>query len=273
MTRKTTLRVDSTRRDVRVWSGDFSASRCLLFAGGLNIIVRRRRRRLLVEPVETTCYKRASGPRQRIRRRRPIRAGERRKPGAGGRPAAYMKSEMPYYGITSPELTALLRPFVRAVPAGHGAEWEATVLELWDNATHREERYAALALARARVAHQWYDPEVLPLFRHLVVTGAWWDFVDVIAAHLVGEVLARHREAVTPVMREWSVAHEQVEDLWVRRTAVLSQLRHKDSTDRELLHDVIENNLDDRFVLASQGHRLVAARVRSHGSRLGGGRG
>ncbi len=158
---------------------------------------------------------------------------------------AYMKSDMPYYGITSPELTALLRPFVKQFQPTSRAEWQAIVLELWDDATHREERYSAIALARAKVAHQWYDPDVLPLFRHLVVTGAWWDFVDVIAAHLVGEVLARHREAVTPVMREWSVANERVEDLWVRRTAVLCQLRHKESTDRELLRDVIEANLDD----------------------------
>lgn len=156
----------------------------------------------------------------------------------------YMKSEMPYYGITSPELTALLRPFVREFKPVGRADWEATVLELWDNATHREERYVAIAVARARVAHQWYDPDALPLFRYLVVTGAWWDFVDVIAAHLVGEVLARHRERVTPLMREWSTTNDAVEDLWLRRTAVLSQLRHKEATDRDLLREVIENNLD-----------------------------
>jgi 3-methyladenine DNA glycosylase AlkD len=65
--------------------------------------------------------------------------------------------------------------------------------------------------------------------------------VDVIATHLVGAALARNREVVTETMRDWSVD----QDLWVRRTAVLSQLAHKANTDRDLLRAVIENNLAD----------------------------
>lgn len=194
----------------------------------------------------------------------------------------YMKSEMPYYGLTSPELKAVLKPFVTRFQPATRADWESTVLELWDNATHREERYAALTFARAKVAHQWYDPVALPLFRHLVVTGAWWDYVDVIAAHLVGQVLARHREVTTPVMLEWSEANEVVEDLWIRRTAVLAQLRHKELTDRRLLNDVIENNLaDGSFWLrkaigwslreyARTDPAWVLAQVESWGSQLSG---
>jgi 3-methyladenine DNA glycosylase AlkD len=154
---------------------------------------------------------------------------------------AYMKSEMPYRGITSPELKALLRPVLSGFRPTSRSEWEGVVRTLWDGATHREDRYAAIALARVRVARQWCDPAALPLFLHLVLTGAWWDYVDVIAAHLVGEALSRHRVDVTPVMRDWAV-HD---DLWVRRTAVLSQLRHREMTDRELLHDVIEVNVTD----------------------------
>ncbi len=75
-----------------------------------------------------------------------------------------------------------------------------------------------------------------------MVTGAWWDHVDEVAAHLVGGVLAGHRPEVTPVMRAWA----RDDDLWVRRTAVLSQLRHQADTDTALLHDVVEANLDDR---------------------------
>jgi 3-methyladenine DNA glycosylase AlkD len=153
-----------------------------------------------------------------------------------------MKSAMPYHGVTAPRLKQALRPILAAYEPADRAAWEATVRELWDNATHREERYAATALARHRAAHAWQDPTVLDLYRHLVVTGAWWDHVDEIACHLVGGVLAGHRSEVTPVMRAWA----RDDDLWVRRTAVLSQVRHRADTDTDLLHDVIEANLDDR---------------------------
>jgi 3-methyladenine DNA glycosylase AlkD len=154
----------------------------------------------------------------------------------------YMKSEMPYRGLTAPQLKALLRPLLAAHPPPDRETWEAGIRALWDGATYREERYAAIALARHRAARTWQDPAALDLYRHLVTTGAWWDLVDVIAGHLVGDILAAHRAAGTPVIRAWAVD----EDLWLRRTAVLSQLGHGPDTDTSLLHDVIDANVDDR---------------------------
>jgi 3-methyladenine DNA glycosylase AlkD len=155
---------------------------------------------------------------------------------------AYMKSAMPFHGLGAPELRRLLRPHLAAYSPSDRAEWEATVRLLWDGATHREERYAALALARHRVARAWRDVGSLDLCRHLVVTGAWWDLVDDVASHLVGDVLRRHRAAATPVVRSWATD----DDLWLRRTAVLAQLGHRADTDLVLLTHAIESNLDDR---------------------------
>jgi 3-methyladenine DNA glycosylase AlkD len=155
---------------------------------------------------------------------------------------AYMKSVMPYRGITSPELRALLRPLFTdpaLVPSSREA-WEADVRALWDDATFREERYAAIALTGHRVAGAWQDPAALPLYRHLVVSGAWWDYVDVVAADRVGPILLRHRAVVTPLLRADAVD----DDLWVRRVAILAQLKHRESTDVELLGDVIDANLE-----------------------------
>jgi 3-methyladenine DNA glycosylase AlkD len=154
---------------------------------------------------------------------------------------AYMKSAMPHRGISRPELKALLRPLLATyAPAGRG-EWERDVRDLWDGAGFREERYAAITLARHRKARGWQDVDTLDLYRHLVVTGAWWDLVDEIAAHLVGGVLSTHRAEATPVLRSWATD----DDLWLRRTAVLAQLRHRADTDVDLLRFAIESNVDD----------------------------
>lgn len=154
----------------------------------------------------------------------------------------YMKSELPYFGLASPQLKALLRPHLALYSPADRGEWEADVRRLWDGATHREERYVALALARHRAARPWQDPDALDLYRHLIVTGAWWDVVDEVASHLVGGVLAAHRAATTPVLRGWATD----DDLWLRRTAVLSQLRHKTETDLDLLTHAIDHNAADR---------------------------
>lgn len=163
-------------------------------------------------------------------------------PAKAAQQQAYMKSAMPYRGLAAPELRALLRPLLASYVPESRDEWEATVLDLWDHATHREEWYAALAVARHRRARQWLDPESLTLSRHLVVTGAWWDVVDETATHLVGDALRAFPLDVTPLMDEWA----DDEDLWVRRTAVICQVGHRGATDRNLLQRAVEANLDDR---------------------------
>ena len=155
---------------------------------------------------------------------------------------AYMKSEIPYRGLTSPELRALLRPLLAdpVLAPRSREEWEAAVRELWDAPAYREERYAGLAVTGHRAARQWQDPASLPLYRHLVETGAWWDVVDPLAADRVGPILMHHRDAVTPTIRTWGTD----DDLWVRRTAILAQLKHGAATDVTLLAEVLDANLE-----------------------------
>jgi 3-methyladenine DNA glycosylase AlkD len=158
---------------------------------------------------------------------------------------AYMKSTMPFRGISSPQLKATLRPLL-ADPAyllSGCDEWEATIRGLWDGAKFREERYAALAISGHRSYRQWAaDRSAMPLYRYLVESGAWWDFVDEIAARRVGPVLRAHPEAEAERMRSWARA----ESMWVRRAAILSQLSSKGETDRQLLLDCITPNVTDQ---------------------------
>ena len=161
----------------------------------------------------------------------------------------YMKSALPFRGITAPRLAATLRP-VLADPAyrlGTRQEWEATVRSLWDDASYREERHAALALTGHRLYRAHQDPDAVPLYRHLVVTGAWWDYVDQIAAQRIGPILRAHPGTEPARMRAWA----RDDDLWVRRTAILCQLGSHEATDLSLLLDCIGPSVERReFFLA-----------------------
>jgi len=76
----------------------------------------------------------------------------------------------------------------------------------------------------------------------MVVTGAWWDYVDDIAIHRVGDVLRREPAAMRPHMLEWS----RSPDTWKRRSAIICQVSFKRDTDLDLLYACIAPNLDDR---------------------------
>ncbi|MFN8167276.1 MAG: DNA alkylation repair protein [Candidatus Nanopelagicales bacterium] len=151
---------------------------------------------------------------------------------------AYMKSAMPFLGVAKPERTAALRPVLAAHPPADRATWEATVRALYDEAAYREERYAALALLVVRPSRPWHDTGLVPLVEHLVTTGAWWDLVDEVAGRTVAPLHRADPEGMAPVIRRWA----RHDDLWLRRTAVLSQLGSKEATDRDLLAEVVDAN-------------------------------
>lgn len=194
----------------------------------------------------------------------------------------YLRSELPLRGFRLAELRAALRP-VLAAP-GHAIDdaraWDATVRALWDGAGYRDERHAAIALARHRPYRTWAtDPAALPLYRHLVVTGAWWDLVDDVATHLLAPLVRAHPDEAATV-RAWS----SDADLWVRRTAILAQIGARERTDPRLLADCVEANLlgsrhgDEFFVRKAVGWALrdyartdpawVARYVEALGDRL-----
>jgi 3-methyladenine DNA glycosylase AlkD len=195
---------------------------------------------------------------------------------------AYMKSAMPYRGVSAKPLTKMMKPVLDEHRLADRDTWESCVRELWDTAEFREERYAALALASHRSYRDYQDPSTLPLYRHLVVSGAWWDLVDPVASRRVGGILGEHRDDVTPLIRGWAVD----DDMWLRRTAIICQLHHREQTDLQLLGDVIEANLDDTrhgrefFVRKAIGWALrqharvdpdwVRAFVRDHESAMSG---
>lgn len=155
---------------------------------------------------------------------------------------AYMKSTMPYRGLTAPVLRTAVRPVLAARLLTDRAAWEATARTLWDEAKFREDRYAALALLGYRPYSAWaIGVESVQLYRYFIETGGWWDFVDELASKFVGQVLLAHPESELGRMREWA----RDDHLWVRRSAILSQLTFGARTDLELLVDTIEPNLAD----------------------------
>ncbi|WP_166350296.1 DNA alkylation repair protein [Phytoactinopolyspora limicola] len=163
---------------------------------------------------------------------------------------AYMKSQMPFLGVQKPTRARALRPVLRAHTLPDHRSWEAAVRDLWDGAKYREERYAATDVAQARAYTEWAsDPTSLPLYDHLIVTGAWWDHVDDVAIHLVGRVLRAHPQATAPVIRAWS----RDPDRWRRRTAVICQVGSGEEIDIELLRECVLANLDDQDFFLRKG--------------------
>lgn len=189
---------------------------------------------------------------------------------------AYMKSEMPFYGVPSERQRRLWRETFAAHPLTTSAQWQRVVLELWRHASFREERYAAVGLVSDKRYLSYRTPAAVPVLEEMIVSGAWWDYVDALASHPLGDVLVADPVRMSRVMRRWA----KDENMWKRRAAILCQIRRKRETDLTLLYDCIEPNLADRefFICKAIGWALrsyawtdpreVKRYVRAHKTRL-----
>lgn len=153
----------------------------------------------------------------------------------------YMKSEMPYRGVSKPQRAALIKQLLAEHKLSDVDALVATTLEFWRGAKYREERYLAIDLTGHRAYAAWQDVSLMPLYEEMIVTGAWWDYVDEIAVRRIGPLLRDNPELLTPMMRAWSTDP----DPWRRRTSIICQVGSKTATDTVLLTDCIEASIND----------------------------
>jgi 3-methyladenine DNA glycosylase AlkD len=168
-----------------------------------------------------------------------------------------MKSELPFYGVRTPRLRAILREVFGEHLLGSFDEWRATLSELWHEAGFREERYAAIELTGHRRYRDYRTSlDALPLYEELIVTGAWWDYVDSVATRRVAELLRVQPAAMKRTLVAWS----RGPNLWLRRSAIICQVNFKAETDLDLLYRCIEPSLGERdfFIRKAIGWALRA---------------
>jgi 3-methyladenine DNA glycosylase AlkD len=152
---------------------------------------------------------------------------------------AYMKSAMPYHGVPTPLLRETCKAIFADLQFATASQWQAQILELWRDARFREERYAALYLAGDKRWRSFQTLSAMKMYEEMIVTGAWWDYVDDIASHRVGPLLRDYPAPMRRKMLSWSKSS----NLWKRRTAIICQLGFKSETDLELLYACIDPSL------------------------------
>lgn len=153
-----------------------------------------------------------------------------------------MKSAMPFRGVRLPQIRKLCRSVFDDHRLPDRDSWETAVRLMWDDAEFREERYAAIELTGHRTYVGYQDSAALPLYEHLIVSGAWWDYVDAVAIHRVGPIARSEPQVVAPILRSWATD----ENMWRRRTSIIAQNGARADTDVDLLTSCLAPNLDHR---------------------------
>ena len=151
----------------------------------------------------------------------------------------YMKGHFPFLGIKSPLRKELERQFFNESRILKEPLNKELVVELWEK-NEREYQYTALTyLERSINKLQKID---LPFMEWLITTKSWWDTVDAIAPKPVGKIAETFPEVAAETIDGWAI-HD---NMWLRRAAILFQLKYKQKTNKERLYQYIRQNTDSK---------------------------
>ncbi|WP_251551713.1 DNA alkylation repair protein [Neobacillus muris] len=149
--------------------------------------------------------------------------------------ANYMKNHFPFLGIKKPLRSQLEKQFFQETGILKQPFSPELVRELWDK-PEREYQYTALVYLE-KMMNQ-LEKSDLPFMQQLITAKSWWDTVDAIAPKPAGTIAKKAPEVIPETIDRWSV-HE---NLWLRRAAILFQLKYKQNTNEQVLYRYIEQN-------------------------------
>lgn len=129
---------------------------------------------------------------------------------------AYLKSDLTFWGVTTPALRKAFRGWLKRQPPLGRSDLRRLASELWDRPVH-ELRAFAIELLVAR--GDLLESADLPLLESFLRRSRTWAYVDTLAVHVVGPLIERYPKLKARLDR-WV----RDEDFWIQRSALLALL-------------------------------------------------
>ena len=149
------------------------------------------------------------------------------------RMSKYMLNKFEFFGIQSPLRKQLAASFIHehGIPAPEQlAETAGIIWQL----PQRELHYVIMEICSRKP--YMADSNRYELYKFMITTHSWWDTVDYIASNLVGAWLIKHKDKTNVVTHDLMTSG----NMWLQRTALLFQLKYRQSTDSRMLFEFIE---------------------------------
>jgi 3-methyladenine DNA glycosylase AlkD len=149
---------------------------------------------------------------------------------------AYMRNQFEFYGLKTPVRRALQKQLFQKERLPPKDEVAGIVKTLWGH-PQRECHYLAQELLKKYLNN--LEEQDIALYEFMITHNSWWDTVDFIAVNLVGRYFRKFPSKRDAHVTKWLASG----NIWLQRTALLFQLKYKESLDTTLLSDSIEKLL------------------------------
>ncbi len=144
----------------------------------------------------------------------------------------YMKGHFSFLGLSSTHRRTLTKPLIKELRKTTLDDRLQLSRELW-LLDQREYQYVGMDILQTiekkiTIAH---IDDIIWLITH----KSWWDTVDWLGSHLVGQAFKNHPSSMDSYLLQWL----ESDDIWLNRVCLIYQLFYKNNTDFERLKDHI----------------------------------
>lgn len=150
----------------------------------------------------------------------------------------YMKFNFPFLGIAKPKRAELQKSFLKETKAERLIRWD-WVEHLWQQ---QEREFQYLAIDYLVSKKKLLNTRDFDSIEKLIITKSWWDSIDLIAPHLLGQLLETFPKETKMVFEKWLDS----DSIWLKRSVIIAQLRFKSATDTTLLEHALIKNLGSK---------------------------
>ncbi len=149
---------------------------------------------------------------------------------------AYLKYNFDLYGVRAPQR----KVFFKSLWSNHKNEikiiWSELTQWLWSQ-DMRDYHYIAMdIIGKIEKSLILKDLDIIESF---IINHSWWDSVDFLASHGIGQVLKGDTELQMKVADRYMKG----DNMWLQRTAIIFQLFYKEETNQDLLFAMIDETI------------------------------
>ena len=156
----------------------------------------------------------------------------------------YMRDQFDYYGLSMPQrTTAFLEVFAKRAldKSTLNREFLEQFAEVCMQSKYREMHYSFISAMNSKAAENSRVEEILPVLEKFNIFGQWWDITDSLAS-IFGAIFLKDAKLHARKNQEY-IQHD---NLWMRRIALIHQLKYKDKTNQEMLWDNINRTKHEK---------------------------
>ena len=145
----------------------------------------------------------------------------------------YMKNKFDFFGIKAPERKEIFKKFWKEKGVPEGETLKDVVINCF-LLPQREFQYFAMETFDKRVQKAKQDG--IDIIEHMILNKSWWDTVDFVAANSAGTFFKKYPDLIETITGRWI----ESDSIWLKRSAILFQLKYKKETDTDLLFTYIK---------------------------------